>query len=107
MKRMKRKEIVSSVVAILLVLAVLGAIVAGAVGYDESDESLVFIANLAFGGVGYAFAGLIAYGESEWRLWTLPYAVGLAIAGSVFAVIAFAAPWTTGWFFALIAALIF
>jgi hypothetical protein len=101
-----RKEVVITVVGILLFFAGLGAVFMGAVGYEQDDESLVFSANLGLGALGYAFVAWIGYIESDWRLWTVPHAVGFAIAGSVFTVIAFVAPWSTGWIFALIAELI-
>lgn len=103
---MKRKDIVVAVVGMVLAAAALGAVFVGAVGYEQDDNSLVFWANLGLGALGYGFVGWIAYVEDEWRLWTVPHAVGFMIAGSVFTVIAFAAPWTTGWLFALIAELI-
>jgi hypothetical protein len=105
-REFERKDVVVTVVGTLLGLAVLGAIFAGAVGYDDDDESLVFGANLALGVLAYAFVALIAYADAEWRFWTIRRAVGFMLAGSGFTVTAFAAPWTTGWLFALIAELI-
>jgi hypothetical protein len=102
----KHKDWIVTGVGMLLGFGVLGAIVCGAIGYDEDDVSLVSAANLALGLLAIAFVPLVGLAAGEWRVWRLPWALGFSIAGTTLIVIAFAAPSATGWVFALAAELL-